>query len=152
MHLSLIRVWDWMVPFNLLCLFLETSLDLPINPNFYTYSVSFLFKLIFNWSITVSQCYFSSAVQKYESAINTHPLILEPPSHPTSTPLGCHRAPGWAPGYTATSHPPFILHMVMYICQSYSLNFPTRSCVYRSIHCICNSIPALEIGSSVPCF
>ena len=49
-----------MVPFNLLCLFLlETSLDLPINPNLYTYSVSFLFKLIFNWSIIVSQRCFS---------------------------------------------------------------------------------------------
>ena len=34
------------------------------------------------------------------------PLPLEPPSHlpPHPTPLGCHRAPCWAPCYIATSH------------------------------------------------
>ena len=60
-----------------------------------------------------------SAVHHHESAIGMHmPLLLEPPSHLPShpTPLGCHRALDLSSlHYTANSHWPSILYMVMYM-------------------------------------
>ena len=52
-------------------------------------------------------------------------LMKLPPLPPHSTPLGCHRAPSWAPCVdTAASHWLFILHMAGYMCQWCSLNDP----------------------------
>ena len=83
----------------------------------------------------------------------THiPLLpLKPPSHPTSHPsrasqLGslCSRA---------ASQQPSVLHMAAYVCQccSLSLSHPLLPCcVHSSVLHVWVSLPALQIGSSVP--
>ena len=58
--------------------------------------------------------------------------------------------------YAAVSHQLSILHMVVYICQCYSLTssqiiFPPL-CVLKSILYVCVLIPALSLGSSEPIF
>ena len=56
---------------------------------------------------------------------DTHmPSLLNlPPPHPT--PLGCHRAPGWAPwAHTAGSHRPATPLMAVYTRQCYPLDSP----------------------------
>ena len=53
----------------------------------------------------------------------------------------------------AASHQLAVLHMAVYICQSYSPNsshLPFPLCVHISVLYICVSIPALQVGSSVP--
>ena len=67
-----------------------------------------------------------SAVQQSESAIRIHispyALPLEPPSHPSyPIPLGPHKVLSWSLCYAAAYHEPSILHLVVYICQCYSL-------------------------------
>ena len=53
-----------------------------------------------------------------------------------------------------SSFPVAVFHMVVYICQCYPPNLPhpllTPLCLF--IHYICISVPALQIGSSVPFF
>ena len=84
------------------------------------------------------------------------PSWTSPHSPPYPTPLGCHRAPGWTPSaQSAASHWLSILHMIVYICQCYLLNsfhpFLPPLCS-KSVLYVCISIPALQIGSSVPLF
>ena len=58
-------------------------------------------------------------------------------------------------GYAAVSHWPSILHLVVYICQCYSLTsiqIPLSTCVLKSFLYICVFIPALPLGSWVPFF
>ena len=63
----------------------------------------FIFLKIFNWRIIALQCCvgFCNTIQQPESAISIHispPSCMSPPSLPLHpTPLGCHRALGWAP-------------------------------------------------------
>jgi len=64
---------------------------------------------IFNWKIIALQCcsgfYHTSTWISHRSGTwvrDIRPVPLEPPSHlpPHRTPLGCHRAPRWAPCIT----------------------------------------------------
>ena len=64
-------------------------------------------------------------IHHHEPAIGIHMFppswnSFPPPSHPT--PLGCPRAPGWAPCVVANSHWLSILHTVLYMHQCYALN------------------------------
>jgi len=68
-------------------------------------STSFL-NLFFNWRIMLYNAVLASAIQQHESALSIHMFTLLdlPPNRPPPphsplhpTPLGCHRAPGWAP-------------------------------------------------------
>ena len=92
-----------------------------------------------------------SVVQQCKSVIN---IYISPPSRASVSLLGHHRAPGWAPceiQQPPTSH---LLYTIVYICQHYSLNWPTLSitCYIRSVLYICISIPSLQMRSSVPFF
>ena len=53
--------------------------------------------------------------------------------------------------YSAASHQLSVLHTMMYLCQSYSPNSSYTSSSTVSFNYSCVSIPALQIGSSVPC-
>ena len=71
---------------------------------FFPHFVLFLsFLKNFNWRIIALQCCvgFCNTIQQHESAISIHispPSCTSPPSLPLHpTPLGCHRALGWAP-------------------------------------------------------
>ena len=72
------------------------------------------------------------------------------PSTPHPTLLGCHRAPGSVPCYSATFYDLFYTWLCIFQCYSpkmSSLSFP--HCVHKSILYVCISIPALQIASSV---
>ena len=68
----------------------------------------FFFEFIFNWRMIALQycvgfCHTRWIIHKYTYVPSLLNLPLPPPFHPT--PLGCHRAPGWAPcAHTAASH------------------------------------------------
>ena len=83
------------------------------------------------------------------------PVPLELPSYlpPGPKPLGCRRALGLSSlHHTANSHQHSILHMELYMFQSYSLylTHPLLHCVQKFVFYV--SITALQIGSSVPSF
>ena len=88
-----------------------------------------------------------------ESAISlhvSHPSWspLSPLPHPTS--LGHYRAPSWASCHihqVPTRHILYFAHSGL--CMSMLLNSPHP---LRSFRYVCVSIPALQIGSSVPFF
>ena len=90
--------------------------------------------------------------------ISPYLLPLASPSHPPyPTPLGGHKALSWSPcavQLLPTSY--LFLHLVVYICQCYSLTLsqlPLPLRVLKSILYVCVFIPALPLGSSVPfCF
>ena len=70
------------------------------------------------------------------------PLPLAPPSHyPYPTPLSHHRVLSWAP--CAVQQLPTILHMIVYICQSQSLNSSHPLHVHVPSLYVCISIFAL---------
>ena len=58
----------------------------------------FFFNLFFNWRKIAVQCcvglWYNSVNRPW---LHTHPLLLNLPPLPYPTPLGHHRAPGWAP-------------------------------------------------------
>ena len=58
--------------------------------------------------------------------------------------------------YAAASHQLSVLHLVVYICQGYSLTSShlilTPPCVLKSILYVCIFIPVLPLGSSEPSF
>ena len=95
----------------------------------------------------------ASVVQRSESATWTHlARPLASLSHPStwlpSTELSslCH---------TAASHQLSIRHTVVQLCQSSlsnSFHAPFPPCAHMSVLYVWVSIPALEIGSSVPLF
>ena len=101
-----------------------------------------------------TRLYRSLFLQQCESAISIciNPLSFKPPSHPHPTPLGCHRAPGWAP--CAIQQLPtrclFYIwqYIYVYICQYYSLNsshpFLPSLCPQASAY-VCVSILAMEM-------
>ena len=94
-----------------------------------------------------------SAVQQSESAICMHicPPSWAPshhlsPSHPSTSSQDTELS---ALCYTAAFRSLSILHMVVYICQSYSLNLslhtpPPSLCVHMLVLYVCVSIPALK--------
>ena len=77
----------------------------------------------FNWRVIALQyCVGFCHTRRWISYKYTHVLSLlnlpSGPLPPHPTPLGCHRAPGWAPcACTAASHWRAVLHMVVSICQ-----------------------------------
>ena len=77
-----------------------------------------------------------------------HPPPLEPPSHtPYPTPLGDIKHRADLP-VLCGSLPLAILHLVVYICQCYSLTTslsPLAPCVLKSVLYICVFIPALSL-------
>ena len=81
--------------------------------------------------------------------LDTQPLLPEFP-----TPLGHHRATGWAPcviQQLLTSYPPYTqecAHVDATSSVCYTLSLPTF--VHKSLPYICTSTPSLQTGSSVP--
>ena len=102
-----------------------------------------------------------SVVQQHASALSTYththiyPPPPEPPPQPPISPLsGITEHQAELP-VLHSSFPLAILHMVVYIFQCCSSISPTLSlprCVHKSILYVCVSIPALQIGSSIPFF
>ena len=99
-------------------------------------------------------CWLLPCNKMNKSQIQICPLPPETPPDfpPHPTPLGCHRALGWAPCVgTAAFHQLSILHMVMYIYPCYFFQFvhPLLPILYpKSVLYVCITIPALQIGSS----
>ena len=76
---------------------------------------------------------------------------------PPPTPPGCHKAPGilWQPVlYRSFPLAICFTRSSVYICKCYCLNLshPLLPLCPKSVLCVCVSIPALKIGSSVPFF
>ena len=99
-----------------------------------------------------------SAIWQHESAIIIHifPSLRNFPPIPHPTPLGHHRESDWVP--CVIWQPPtnylFYTWQCIYVNSTFSIH-PTLSfphCVHKAIHYICNSIPSLQIVSSVPFF
>ena len=96
------------------------------------------------------------AIHQHESALGIHMSI--PSGTPLPTPslshiLDCQRAPALGSLlYTANSHWPSILHMVMYMFQCYSLRsfhlIPQSLCPKYVLY-VHVSFAALYVGSSV---
>ena len=99
----------------------------------------------------------SVSSQQCESMINIH---KSPPSEaslspPQPTPLGHHIAPGWA--RVLHSSFPLAICFTYRVCISVLLSqfaspFSFPCCVHKPILNVCDSIPGLQIGSSVPFF
>ena len=126
------------------------------------YDLFLFFNLYFNWRKIALQCVgFCHTTSK--SIIIIYILysiyilsLLSFLSLPHPTPLGHHRAPGWAPRVIKQLPTSYLYYTRYYIhvnavfltCPS--LSFP--QCVYKSILYICISIPSLQIGLLVPFF
>ena len=77
-------------------------------------------------------------------------LPATPSSHPSKSPQSTRLSALCSP---AGSHQRSLLHMVLYTCQCCypsSCYPPFLPCVHKSILSTCVSIPALQIGSSLP--
>ena len=79
------------------------------------YDRNFL-KFIFNWRITALQycigfCHTSTWISHRYTYVHSLLNLVPTPPHPT--PLGCHRAPVWAPWVTANSYWLSVLHGLM---------------------------------------
>ena len=89
-------------------------------------------------------------------------LSLEPPSLWSLSPTPLSHSSRWSQDarlgslcYISTSHYLSVLHMIVYICQCYFLNSShplLPRCIHKSNLNVCITIPALQIGSSVPFF
>ena len=95
---------------------------------------------IFNWRIIALQC----CISFWCTAISLHISpsfwsLPPPPTHPT--PLGCHRALGWAESfcYTSTYHWISVLHMVMHMFPRDSLNssHPLLPLLHLQVYSLC---------------
>ena len=97
-----------------------------------------------------------SAIQQGKSAnIHTYPLPLEPPTLPSSHPSrSSHSSELSLLRYTAGSRQLSVLRMVMstLISQFIPPSLPPPHHVQLSILYVCFSIPALQVGSSIPFF
>ena len=126
----------------------------------FKYILFFFFEFIFSRRIIVLQCcvgfcHMTSWIShKFVCVyILTYiPFLLNLPPTPTSQ--YHHRAPGWAPCVTQQSFPLAIYFTQGHYSFNTTLSFqPTLSfphCVHKSIRYICISMPALQMGSSVP--
>ena len=77
-------------------------------------------------------------------------FLPEPPLPP---PLGCHRAPGWAPCAiwqlpTSLS----VLHMIVYICQCYFLNSPLLPLLCPQVHSLRPYLHSFPANRSISTF
>ena len=87
-----------------------------------------------------------SAVQQSKSAINTHvsPSLISLPSFLPSHHVRSSQSAGLGSlRYIATSHQPFILQMVVYMCQRHLLH--SSHSIFP--HCVHKSIPYLSLHS-----
>ena len=99
--------------------------------------------LFYYWSmIALQNCVSFCCTKKWISSMHIYILLPLGLSSPHPTPLGHHRAPSWAPCVTTASHQLSVLHMVMYVCQCYSLNsshpllfIPLYVGPHRSLQC-----------------
>ena len=111
--------------------------------------------LFFNWTIIALQCCASFyCIASWIRYVYTEiPFLLSllptsPPSQPSRSPQSTELTP------CAVQQLPAILHMVVYTCQCHTPNLShllsPASSVYKSVLYVCISIPALQIGLSVP--
>ena len=76
------------------------------------------------------------------------PFRASLPHHPHPTPLVRHRAPGWAPVLYSSFPLAVCLHLVVCICQCYSLSFCPTLAFPHSLHLHLYSCPHTHpIGS-----
>ena len=124
----------------------------------YQRALFFELHILFFW-IGVSLLYnvvIVSAEQQCKSAIRIHTTLPSWASLPLRPPtlLDHHRAVSCAP--CAVKQPPAScpFYMVVYICQCYALrsSHPLLPLLCPQVHSLCISVPALQIGSSVPFF
>ena len=112
--------------------------------------ITFIYYLIIYWNTIALQCVSFCCTSVNQLHVYISPLLQRPRSHPTpshpsrssqSTKLSSFCC-------TAASHQLSVSHMVVCICQCYSLNSPFSPCPVS----MSESIPAQQIGSSVPFF
>ena len=135
-------------------LWLQVTLLSGLNANEWCTSM-FLLKFIFNWRIIALECCvgFCHTIT-WTSREYTHItfLLILP-----ATPLGCHRAPGWAPWAIqrrSTHYLCYTLRCIYFDAPLLSQLVPPSPCPIcaHSPFSVCVSTPALQIGSSVPFF
>ena len=114
-------------------------------------SLQFFKKIFFYWRVIVLPycagfCHTSTWIS------HIFPLSVEPPSHLPAhpTPLGCHRALGWAPGVTRRVPTGCLFYIWFCVCFCAALSFPC--CAHKTVLCVCISIAVLQISSLVPSF
>ena len=105
------------------------------------FCLSITFKFIFNWNIIFYNVVLISIVQQCELAICIHiysPLLSLPPtpSHSSRLSQSTQLSSLW---YSTTLDQLSVLHMVLYICQCYSLNLshPLLPSLCPKVHSLC---------------
>ena len=116
---------------------------------------SYLHLFFLNWRIIALQCVVfyhtkTGISHKYMYVPSLKNLPPTPPPH-SLTPLGCHRH--WVKFHVLYSSFPLAicLHVVMHVFQCYCLSWPPSPLTVSVLY-VCVSIPALQIGTSVPFF
>ena len=136
---------------------LSALLEVYIQYHFVILNPIFLKLFIFvyyNWSILAPQCfYWTTWVCSVYTCAPTSWASLPPIPFPAFRPSRSTGQVSW--WYRAASHQLSSFHKVVWICQCHSLNLShplLPLCAHKSVLCVCNSIPALQIGSLVPFF
>ena len=109
-----------------------------------------------NWGTAALQCCISFCCAKMwisHTDVHVSPPPRTSPAPPT--PLGHHRALSWVPCAMQQVPTSYVSHIAAHMCQYQSLSSSSslsHPSVHKSILCICVSLPALQIRSSVPVF
>ena len=92
----------------------------------------------------VGLCHTSTAIRHRSTSVQS---LL----NPSPTPLGCHRSLDWAPCFTEQILTGYLFHIQnVYVAMLFAhptLSFP--HCIHKSVHFVCVSTAALQIGPSV---